>query len=90
VPDIRTKALGYLRDEKVRILEAATVKPALRPYQVTAMVQGFNGRYLIIFKADQWMCSCAATDRCAHVAAVQLITGWPSAASRTLAQAASA
>ncbi|MFF0864218.1 SWIM zinc finger family protein [Nonomuraea sp. NPDC003560] len=85
MPDLRTKVLGYLRDEKVRILEAATVKPALRPHLVTALVQGFNGRYLVLFLQDSWSCSCTGGDGCAHIAAVQLVTGWPSAASRTSA-----
>lgn len=78
---LRAKALGYLRDERVRVVGAATPEGHLRPYQVTAFVQGHTGRRVVQFDAGAWSCSCAA-ETCPHVAAVQLVTGWPSAASK--------
>jgi hypothetical protein len=87
MPDLRAKALGYLRDEKVRVLYAATIKPNLRPHTVGALVQGFNGRYWVEFDSDRWLCSCGSSEACAHVAAVQIITGWPSPASKAAAKA---
>jgi hypothetical protein len=89
VPDLRTKALGYLRDEKVRVIEADTTKPELRPHRVSALVQGHFGRYLIVFKDGKWVCSCGSSEPCAHLAAVQMVTGWPSVASKQHAQAVS-
>ncbi|MFG1963173.1 hypothetical protein [Nonomuraea sp. NPDC049028] len=82
MPDVRTKALSYLRDEKVRVLFAETVKPNLRPHTVGALVQGFNARYWIELEKGRWLCSCGSSTPCAHLAAVQIITGWPSAASK--------
>lgn len=90
MPDLRTKALGYLRDEKVRVLYAETVKPDLRPHTVGALVQGFNARYWIELQGGRWLCSCGTSEACAHLAAVQIITGWPSAASRPAAKVATA
>ena len=77
----RARALNYLRGERVRIVSATTPPHALRPHEVTALVDGHSGRYTVRFDAGAWSCSCAAAD-CPHVAAVQLVTGWPSAASK--------
>lgn len=82
MPDVRTKALSYLRDERVRVLFAETVKPNLRPHTVGALVQGFKARYWIELEKGRWLCSCGSSDPCAHLAAVQIVTGWPSAASK--------
>ncbi|WP_157253118.1 hypothetical protein [Nonomuraea typhae] len=79
--DVRTKALSYLRDEKVRILGANWSKPDLRPYRVSALVKGFHGLYWVRLNADGWLCSCGTRD-CAHLAAVQMVTGYPSQASK--------
>lgn len=81
VPDIRTKALGYLRDERVRILGANWSKPELRPYRVSALVKGFHGLYWVRLNDQGWLCSCGTTG-CAHLAAVQMVTGYPSNASK--------
>ncbi|MFI6883421.1 hypothetical protein [Streptosporangium canum] len=81
MPDVRSKALGYLRDGRVTLLTVNTAKHSLRPYAVGAMVQGFQGRYWVRLNAQGWLCSCALAE-CAHAAAVQLVTGWPSAASK--------
>lgn len=81
MPDLRTSALAYLRDQKVRVLEAITHGDELRPVVVRALVQGHNGRYEITFANNVWSCTCGRGE-CAHVAAVALITGWPSAAAK--------
>lgn len=83
MPDVRSKALGYLRDGKVRVLGANSSKPDLRPYRVSAIVKGFNGLYWVRLQqpGDSWLCSCGTTG-CAHLAAVQLVTGYPSAADK--------
>lgn len=83
MPDIRSKVLGYVRDAKVRVIEAhGAVKPALIPMRVGAIVQGFHGQYWIRLNRDGWLCSCGTTG-CAHLAAVQLVTGHPSAADKS-------
>lgn len=82
MPDVRTKVLGYLREQKVRVLFAETVKPDLRPHTVGALVQGYSARYWVEFEGGRWLCSCGATEPCAHIAAVQHVTGWPSPAAK--------
>ncbi len=79
--DVRTKALAYLRDERVRVVSAGTPEGHLRPYQVTAYVNGYTGRHTVTFEAGAWSCTCGAVG-CAHAAAVQLITGWQGPASK--------
>jgi hypothetical protein len=82
VADVRTKALGYLRDGRVRVLGANWNKPALRPYRVSAIVKGFHGLYWVrLQEPENWLCSCGTTG-CAHLAAVQLVTGYPGAADK--------
>lgn len=79
--EVRRKALVYLRDEKVRIISAGTPEGQLRPYEVTAYVQGHQDRHTVRFEAGAWSCSCLRAG-CPHRAAVQMVTGWPSAASK--------
>jgi hypothetical protein len=84
VPDpahVRRKALEYLREERVRVISAATPEGHLRPYDVTAYVNGRNARYLVRFEAGAWSCSCLKAE-CAHRASVRLITGWGGPASK--------
>lgn len=77
--DVRTKSLGYLRDGDVTIRAAA-------PGYVKASVRGHNGTYVVRLGDHRWVCSCKSVlddgRECAHVAAVQLVTGYPSAASK--------
>jgi uncharacterized Zn finger protein len=79
---IRRKALNYLRGERVRIISAVTPVHALRPHGVAAYVDGHNGRYTVRFEAGAWSCTCPDGVACAHVAAVQLVTGWQGPASK--------
>ena len=84
VPDparVRRKALEYLREERVRITSALTRPGELRPYDVTAYVNGHQDRYTVRFEAGAWSCSCLRAG-CPHRAAVAMCTGWPSAASK--------
>lgn len=92
MPDLRTKALGYLRDGKVAILTAATDKPNRSAGAVGAIVKGFHGEHWVRLVDGVWFCSCnndAPRPDCAHVAAVQLVTGHESAAAREAKAAAS-
>lgn len=90
MPDIRSKALGYLRDGRVVVLGALWERPALHPHTVSAIVQGTQGRYWVRRSQERgWLCSCGMAEPCAHTAAVQLVTGYPSAASKDAGQVAS-
>ncbi len=79
---LRAKALAYYRGESLRILAAATMTGARKPYFVEAHVDGHNSTYIVRYELGAWSCTCHA-DGCAHAATVQLATGHPSAASPT-------
>ncbi len=79
---LRAKALTYYRSGAVRVLNAATVLPADRPYFVEARVLGHRSHYIVRYELGGWTCTCHA-DGCAHAAAVQLATGHESAAALT-------
>lgn len=85
--DLRAKALGYLRDAKVHVLHARTEPSARRPVEVVAIVEAHTGVRRVELTAGSWACSCQAVvsdgQPCAHLAAVQLVTNWPSAAAKT-------
>lgn len=90
VPDIRSKALGYYRDSRIRILHSLTRMDGPRvPYEVDADVVGFQSTYLVRLVDGVWHCSCHGSgEGCAHIAAVQLATGHPSAAAKQERKAA--
>jgi hypothetical protein len=73
--DLRTAALHYLRSGAVTVLTAST--PASGPRQpmfVEALVEGYRSTHRVRLALSKWSCSCRC-DGCAHVAAVQLVTG---------------
>ncbi|MGI5223592.1 hypothetical protein [Actinoallomurus sp. CA-142502] len=81
MPDTRAKALAYLRDGKVLISYALGAGDDRKPRDVLAYVEGYRSTHLVRLTAGRWGCSCQETG-CAHVAAVQLVTGHQSAAAR--------
>ncbi len=84
MPDVRSKALAYLRSGAVRVLLASTVSYADRPYWVQPRVEGHKSTYIVRLDGASapWTCTCREAG-CAHAAAVQLATGHPSAADPT-------
>ena len=81
--DLRAKALSYLRDGKVTILSARSERPERTARSVGAIVQGFHGEHWVRGELAGWRCTCngeAPASDCAHIAAVQLITGHPTPA----------
>ncbi len=80
--DVRGKACAYLRNGQV------TVHTALReegdglrvPYYVIADVVGHSSTYLVRLDDGVWTCTCGKPESCAHVGAVQLVTGHPGVA----------
>lgn len=80
--DIRSKALGYLRDGNVMVFAAKSMDDGCPPVELSACVRGHNAVYVVdLTVALGWMCSCGR-ERCAHVAAVQLVTGHRSPAAK--------
>jgi uncharacterized Zn finger protein len=77
----RTKALAYLREQNVRILTAVTPAEHRRPTYVEAVVRGHQDFYQVRLDTDVWTCTCGRAG-CPHVPAVQMVTGWPSAAAK--------
>lgn len=84
MPDVRSKALGYYRDGKLRILHARyDAGQAIRPHEVIAHVVGHRSTYVVTFENSVWACTCHGSGPgCAHIAAVQLATGHDSAAAK--------
>ena len=84
--DLRAKALGYLRAGAVTVGAARRPKDSDHPDFVSAKVEGHNGRYYVHLLDGRWTCSCKAVvddgQDCAHLAAVQLVTGHESAAAK--------
>ena len=85
---IRPSALAALRDGRVTVgiaqVAAGTSAP---PYTVTAKVLSsrMDGtHYWVRLKHGEWSCTCT-TPLCAHLAAVQLVTGHPSPARKEAA-----
>lgn len=77
---VREQALGYLRDGRVVIRAASWVSDGPRAGGVWAEVFGHADIYRVKHAADGWSCTCDRPAPCPHVAAVQLVTGHPSAA----------
>lgn len=79
--DVRAKACHYLRDGKVTLLSASPqMQDQPRPDVVYARVVGHSSTYVVTLAEGAWNCTCSRPAECAHVAAVQLVTGHPSLA----------
>lgn len=74
--DLRSAALHYLRSGAVTIVTASTPPDGPRvPLLVEALVVGHRSTHRVHLKTGEgWRCSCRY-DGCAHLAAVQLVTG---------------
>jgi hypothetical protein len=88
--DLRSKALAYLRDQKVHVLYARTPADQRQPVEVVAVVVGHTGTRRVELRGGTWTCNCTIPPEtpallrgtCAHRAAVQLVTNHPSAAAK--------
>ncbi len=78
--DVRGKACAYLRSGKVTITRATDVAGPRRPVFVQAHVEGHSSTYVVMLHNGAWSCTCGKPDTCAHVGAVQLVTGHPGVA----------
>lgn len=86
---IRERALSCLRDGRVQIMLARTTTADVlndqAPFEVMAFVTSSrtaNVRYVVDFMSSAWGCTCRDGRGCAHIAAVQLVTGHESAAAK--------
>ena len=86
---MRAKALACMRDGRVVVTEARAEPYATRPRYVVAQVRSSRPErtqaYIVDLLDSTWSCTCAAGNRrapCPHIAAVQLVTGHPSAAAK--------
>lgn len=86
MPDLRAKALNYLRDGLVIVLHARCRETERQPFEVIAVVRGYTGVRRVELADGQWSCTCQGVvtpgSECAHRAAVALTTGHPSAAAK--------
>lgn len=80
--DVRSQACAYLRNGKVTVLAATWDGDARRADEVHAEVVGQSATYLVGLSLKGWSCSCDRPADCPHIAAVQIVTGWPSLARR--------
>lgn len=80
--DVRAKACSYLRAGKVTVTGAAATKHDghRRADAVHAYVDGHSSTYVVDLADGAWTCTCHRPAECAHVVAVQLVTGHPSLA----------
>ncbi len=80
---VRTKALAAIRERRVTVVHAVCRKTAHDVDEVIARVVSSqdNGPVYVVDLLDAtWTCTCPDAGDCVHVAAVQLVTGHPSAA----------
>jgi uncharacterized Zn finger protein len=81
--DLRTRALPILREGRACIVRAEPGQVITDPaWSVIALVTSSRTpdlRYVVDFDAGEWACTCGAgittPGPCAHVAAIQLVTG---------------
>lgn len=83
MPDLRSKALAYVREGRVVVTTAATLPDARRPALVVATVRGQQQAHTVTLSPHSgWSCTCWRTEPCAHLAAVAISTGAPGYAAR--------
>jgi uncharacterized Zn finger protein len=65
------KARRYLAEGRLQVIE-------VRPERIAALCRGDGATYRLSWHRGRWSCTCPAlTDRCAHLAALRLVTDAP-------------
>jgi hypothetical protein len=87
VTTIRQKTLRKFGEGAVTLRTVVTIPGEQRALTVDAKVDGHRGRHSVSYSiAAGWRCSCAhpgdGLAPCPHIAAVQMVTGHPSAAEK--------
>jgi hypothetical protein len=86
--DTRKGALSVLREGRLSLLHVVTdYEQEFKLITAVGRVQGHRGIYVIDYDGDAWTCTCGPhmrgeRPRCAHIHAVQLVTGLPEPATR--------
>ena len=62
------------------LIEGRLVVRAVGDEEIRAMCRGGGDVYALGWKHGAWWCGCPARSRCAHLAALQLVTVRPAAA----------
>lgn len=78
--DVRGKACAYLRNGQVTVFIASPAEGTRRATYVLADVVGHSSTYVVRLDDGVWTCPCGKPATCAHVGAVQLVTGYPGVA----------
>lgn len=78
--DVRSKACSYLRDGRVKLHVAMPPAGTRLALHIEADVEGYSSTYVVRLNENGWTCTCGNAEVCAHAAAVQIVTGWPSLA----------
>ncbi|MEV0616099.1 hypothetical protein AB0I81_22490 [Nonomuraea sp. NPDC050404] len=78
--DVRAKACSYLRAGAVKVHVAMPPAGARLATHIEADVEGHSSTYVVRLTENGWTCTCGRAEECAHAAAVQICTGWPSLA----------
>jgi hypothetical protein len=77
-PELRPKALAVIRSGRLTVMHTNCRKQAHVIDEVIAKVQSSRQggpTYAIDYLDGIWDCTCRAEGECAHIAAVQLVTG---------------
>jgi hypothetical protein len=80
---LRPKALAVLREGRLTMLRVECRNTAHEVDEVIARVQSSREggpAYAVDLSFGQWTCTCRRDEPCAHIAAVQLVTGHHKAA----------
>jgi len=73
--DTRARALAYIRSGSVHLLVVVPGANGMAE-SVRARVDGHLSSYLVELTLGAWSCTCREI-ACPHIAACQLVTGWP-------------
>lgn len=81
-PELRKKALAVLREGRLQLQHVTCRRTAHDVDEVVGRVQSSRAggpAYAVDFLDDCWTCTCRPNELCAHIAAVQMVTGHSSA-----------
>ena len=70
--EVRAKALGVLRDGRLRLLTVRT-DPGGHLTFADAIVYGHRGEHFVTFQSGRWVCSCKDEVPCPHLFAAELV-----------------
>lgn len=75
---LRRKALAVLREGRLTVVLSRCPDGSTRPHELVAAVRSSRDggpTYAVDLRECVWSCTCGTTERCAHIAAAQLVAG---------------